>query len=120
MKDKSSTPVYSTLVYSTDGGRIKPRAEKPVDNGDKKYRDPDDGFVRIHRESKGRGGKGVCVITGLKLKADALNELAKKLKQACGTGGTVKDQVIEIQGDNREKLKVTLEKLGYNVKLAGG
>lgn len=108
------------LVYSTDVGRIKAAKEKNTVTTNSHYRDPDDGFIRIHRESKGRGGKGVCVITGLKLKTDELNELAKKLKQSCGTGGTVKDKVIEIQGDQRERLQQALEKLGYKVKLAGG
>ena len=113
-------PPSSTLVYSTDTGRIKAAKEKQSPDTHSHYRDPDDGFVRIRRETKGRGGKGVCVVTGLKLPADKLDELAKKLKQSCGSGGTVKDTVIEIQGDQRERLKQTLEKLGYNVKLAGG
>ena len=85
-----------------------------------KPRDPQDGIVRIHRETKGRGGKGVCVITGLPLAEAPLKELARQLKQHCGTGGTVKDDVIEIQGDQREKIKLFLEKTGYKVKLAGG
>lgn len=113
-------PPSSTLVYSTGIGRIKTEKEKNTPDTQQHYRDPDDGFVRIHRETKGRGGKGVCVVTGLKLSTDDLNELAKKLKQSCGTGGTVKDKVIEIQGDQRERLKQALEKLGYQVKLAGG
>jgi len=117
---KDSRPSTSTLVYSTGLGRIKPQKEKPVTESTNNYRDPDDGFIRIHRESKGRGGKGVCIVTGLKLKPDELGDVAKKLKQTCGTGGTVKDAVIEIQGDQRERLKQALEKMGYNVKLAGG
>ena len=116
----NSRPPSSTLVYSTDVGRIKAPKEKNTPETGSHYRDPDDGFVRIHRESKGRGGKGVCVVTGLKLKVDELNDLAKKLKQSCGTGGTVKANLIEIQGDQRERLKQALEKLGYKVKLAGG
>lgn len=86
----------------------------------KKLQDPKDGVVRIHRETKGRAGKGVCVITGLPLRDDQLKELAKKIKQHCGTGGTVKDHTIEIQGDQREKIKLLLESLGHTVKLAGG
>jgi translation initiation factor 1 len=116
----NSRPPSSTLVYSSAVGRIKAQNEKKAAAINNSYRDPDDGFIRIHRESKGRGGKGVCIITGLKLKTDELNELAKKLKQACGTGGTVKDNIIEIQGDQRERIKLALEKLGYPVKLAGG
>lgn len=102
-----------TLVYSTDKGRIKeatPTQELPQG----------DGIVRIHRDSKGRKGKGVSVITGLALDADALKALAQKLKKQCGCGGTVKEFTIEIQTDNREQLKSLLEKIGYQVKLAGG
>jgi translation initiation factor 1 len=116
----NSRPPSATLVYSTGLGRIKPAKEKNMTEASNSYRDPDDGIIRIHRESKGRGGKGVCVITGLKLKNNELLELAKKLKQICGTGGTVKDHLIEIQGDQRERLKQSLEKMGYTVKLAGG
>lgn len=116
----NSRPPGSTLVYSTDVGRIKTPKEKNIPDPASHFRDPDDGFVRIHSETKGRGGKGVCIITGLKLRGDELNELAKKLKQSCGSGGAVKGSLIEIQGDQRERLKQVLEKLGYKVKLAGG
>lgn len=85
-----------------------------------KIQDPKDGVIRIHRETKGRGGKGVSIVTGLPLAEASLKELAKQLKQHCGTGGTVKDATIEIQGDQRERIKLFLEKLGYKVKLAGG
>lgn len=103
----------SRLVYSTDQGRIKeaPAAEKAPEG---------DGIVRLHRESKGRGGKGVTLVKGLPLKAEELKTLAKELKQVCGTGGTVKDGVIEIQGEQREKLKPVLEKKGFTVKISGG
>ncbi|MCL2918189.1 stress response translation initiation inhibitor YciH [Shewanella litorisediminis] len=101
------------LVYSTDKGRIdEPTPEVEVPKGD--------GVVRIHRDSKGRKGKGVSVISGLGLGTDALKELAQKLKKQCGCGGTVKDFDIEIQTDNRELLKGLLEKQGFTVKLAGG
>jgi len=77
--------------------------------------------VRVSRESKGRGGKTVTVITGLQsLHPNALQELATKLKQACGTGGTVKDGNIEIQGDQRTKIMQELQKKGYQPKLSGG
>lgn len=104
----------SRLVYSTETGRIKPAKTQPDPAT------PKDSFVRLHRESKGRGGKGVTLITGLPLDAEALKSLAKELKQVCGSGGTVKDGVIEIQGEHREKLKPVLEKKGFQVKIAGG
>ena len=101
------------LVYSTDFGRIpdeKPGKKPPTG----------DGIVRIKRETKGRKGKGVTTISGLLLEDKALKDLAKELKKICGTGGSVKDHVIEIQGDNREKIKGFLESRNYTVKLAGG
>ena len=102
----------SRLVYSTDAGRIKEtQTEQPVET---------DGIVRIRRETKGRKGKGVTTVSGTGLADKELKTLAKQLKQKCSTGGTVKDGVIEIQGDHRDKLKAELEKLGHNVKLAGG
>lgn len=78
-----------------------------------------DGIVRLLRETKGRKGKGVTLITGLGLSEVKLDELAKTLKKKCGTGGTVKDFVIEIQGDHRELLKIELEKLKFTVKISG-
>ena len=79
-----------------------------------------DAVVRISRQTKGRKGKGVSLVTGLPLSSDALEKLARQLKQRCGAGGAVKDGVIEIQGDHREVLAQELGKLGYKVKLAGG
>ncbi len=79
-----------------------------------------DGIVRVRRETSGRGGKTVTTIDGVGLASDALAALAGELKRACGTGGTVRDYVIEIQGDHREKLVGLLEARGYVVKLAGG
>ncbi|MCL1126550.1 stress response translation initiation inhibitor YciH [Shewanella surugensis] len=103
----------SSLVYSTDGGRItSTKTEKNIPEGD--------GIVRIHKDSKGRKGKGVSVIKGLDLDEKALKTLAQKLKKQCGCGGTVKDFTIEVQTDNRDLLKSLLEKLNYTVKLAGG
>ncbi len=102
----------SRLVYSTDAGRIKETlTEQPIET---------DGIVRIRRETKGRKGKGVTTVSGTGLADKELKTLAKQLKQKCSTGGTVKDGVIEIQGDHRDKLKTELEKLGHTVKLAGG
>lgn len=104
------------LVYSTDGGRIaKDKPEKQASAADK-----GDGIVRIKRETKGRKGKGVTTISGLALEADALKKLAGELKKSCGTGGAIKQGVIEIQGDNRDKIKQMLEQRGFKVKLAGG
>ena len=76
--------------------------------------------MRIRRETKGRKGKGVTTLTGFSLSETDLKLLAKQLKQKCSTGGTVKDGIIEIQGDHREILRVELEKRGHRAKLAGG
>ena len=81
---------------------------------------PVDDFVRLRRETKGRGGKTVVTITGLPLDASGLRDLAANLKRVCGAGGAVKDGIIEIQGDHRERLVAELEKRDYKVKLAGG
>ena len=77
-------------------------------------------MVRVARETRGRKGKGVSVVTGVPLAGDELALLARQLKQRCGAGGTVRDGVIEIQGEHRDTLVVELEKLGYTVKRAGG
>lgn len=76
--------------------------------------------VYLHRESKGRGGRGVSLVKNLALSEMDMKALAKKLKQACGSGGTVKAGVIEIQGEHREKIAEVLSKLGYKSKIAGG
>lgn len=102
-----------TLVYSTETGRIKPEAEKP-------QREKGDGIVRIQKQTKGRKGKGVMVITGLDLDDAPLKLLAAELKKKCGCGGSVKNGTIEIQGDDRELVKKLLEAKGHTVKLAGG
>lgn len=102
-----------SLVYSTDVGRIKQEEIK-------QERPKGDGIVRIQRETKGRKGKGVCVVTGLDMDDTQLKLLAAQLKKVCGCGGAVKDGGIEIQGDNREKIKDFLIKQGHTVKLAGG
>ncbi|CDT46257.1 stress response translation initiation inhibitor YciH [Vibrio coralliirubri] len=102
-----------SLVYSTETGRIKPEEEKV-------QRPKGDGIVRIQKETKGRKGKGVSVVTGLDLDDAPLKLMAAELKKVCGCGGSVKDGNIEIQGDAREKIKAHLEKKGYKVKFAGG
>ena len=79
-----------------------------------------DGIIRIRREVKGRKGKTVTVIYGFQFDQGDLKSLAKLLKQQCGTGGSVKDDMIIIQGDHREKLMKLLEAQGHKVKLSGG
>lgn len=83
-------------------------------------REAGDGVVRIGRETKGRKGKGVTLITGVPLAEEELKALASRLKQLCGTGGTVREGVIEIQGDQRDRLVQWFEQQGYKVKRAGG
>jgi len=101
------------LVYSTAKGRVTDAAQSP--------RAPrGDGIVRVRRETQGRGGKTVTSIAGVGASEDKLRELAGELKRLCGTGGTVKDWVIEIQGDHRDKIVASLQQRGYTVKLAGG
>lgn len=102
-----------SLVYSTEVGRIKPEAPQIE-------RPKGDGIVRIQRQTSGRKGKGVCIITGVDLDDKGLMSLASELKRRSGCGGSVKDGVIEIQGDNRDHLKQMLEQKGFTVKLAGG
>ena len=105
----------SILVYSTESGRVKPgtAAKKPVSQ-------LTDGFVRLRREVKGRGGGTVIVISGVPLPTLQIKELAGALKKKCGCGGTVKDGIIEIQGDHRDTLSAELQARGFKVKLAGG
>lgn len=79
-----------------------------------------DGVVRVSRETKGRKGKGVTVITGVPLASPELADLAKQLKNRCGAGGTVKNGVIEIQGDHRDRLVTELQGRGWTVKRSGG
>ena len=101
------------IVYSTDTGRIRPEKKKAsAPKGD--------GIVRVGRETKGRKGAGMTVVTGVPLHPEGLRELAKVLKQKCGTGGTVKNGRIEIQGDHRDLLVAELQAQGYTVKRSGG
>lgn len=109
------------LVYSTDQGRLCPDCEQPTTECQcKNEQTIGDGNVLISLETKGRKGKGVTVVKGLPITEEKLKTLAKKLKAQCGTGGAVKDGHIEIQGDNRQKLKNLLEKEGYKSKFSGG
>lgn len=114
----------SRIVYSTDFGRRCPQCQRPIADCVCKDRarsaSRGAGQVRVGRETKGRKGKGVTVITGLPLAMPQLEELAKRLKKRCGSGGTVRDGVIEIQGDHRDLLVAELERLGFPAKRAGG
>ena len=120
----------SRLVWSSESGRICPDCGKPVSscmcrnkkNGTqqpaRKY--PDDGIIRIMRETKGHNGKTVTIIGNTPFKETELKEFAKKLKARCGTGGTVKDNEIIIQGDHRQVILDEIIKQGYKAKPAGG
>jgi translation initiation factor 1 len=104
----------SRLVYSTGDGdqRKRPAAKTTAPEL------PRDGVVRIFRGKGGRGGKTMSVVRGLPPRD--VDTVAKDLKKHCGSGGTVKDGAVEIQGDHREKIAARLESQGYVVKLAGG
>ena len=112
------------LVYSTEGGRMCPACRQPQSQCACKAQDAarvlGDGKVRVTRETSGRGGKAVTVVRGLPLDAAALQALGKQLKAACGTGGTVKDGVVEVQGDHADKVLAWLNARGYAAKRAGG
>lgn len=119
----------SNFVYSTEHGKICAECGRPPAGcacGNAKARAERerlanaDGVVRVARETKGRKGAGVSLVSGVPLAGAELKALAKDLKKACGTGGTLKDGVIEIQGDHRDKLVVALERRGYTVKRVGG
>jgi translation initiation factor 1 len=123
------SPTLSNWVYSSETGRICPDCSQPVAQcqcaANKKAlaaagSASPDGIVRVQRETKGRGGKSVTLVRGLALNAEALAALGKQLKAACGSGGTVKDGVIELQGDHVLTLVAALEKRGYKVKRVGG
>jgi len=121
---RSSSKDNTELVYSTEqGGMLSKKGKSPSKGARKKQQQPTpkrDGVVRVSRETKGRKGKGVTLITGLPHNMDDLRDLAKQLKQKCGSGGTVKDGVIEIQGDHRDMLVDELTKQGHTVKRSGG
>jgi translation initiation factor 1 len=110
---KEQTVTDEALVYSTNSGRVQSKQQK-------EKTPPSDGFAHVRRETKGRKGKGVITIAGLGLDSKSLKALAKKLKTTCGTGGTVTNNIIEIQGDKRDVIKVVLEKEGFKVKFIGG
>jgi len=111
------------LVYSDSLGKICPNCQQAIGSCRCQQQEKvktGDGIVRISRETKGRKGKGVTLVSGVPLDATGLKALARELKQLCGTGGTLKEGVIEIQGDQRDKLLPVLQNKGWKVKLAGG
>lgn len=111
------------LVYSTDRGSLCPSCGLAPGGCRCRVAEvtpPGDGVVRIGRETKGRKGAGVTIIRGLNLSAGELVQLAGALKKKCGSGGTVKNGIIEIQGDHRQYLAADLTARGFKVKLAGG
>ena len=117
-------PAAGGLVYSTDGGRMCPGCRHPLAACSCDARAAPagkaDGIVRVSRETKGRGGKAVTLVHGLVLDAEALAALGKRLRSACGAGGTVKDGVVEVQGDHAERIAGLLTAEGWTVKRAGG
>ena len=117
-----SRPPSGGLVYSTDAGRMCPACRLSVAacTCGRQALPTGDGIVRVSRETKGRAGKGVTLVRGLAVDTAALAALARQLKAACGSGGTVKEGVIEIQGDHCERVIDWLRREGRTVKRAGG
>lgn len=121
---------YSRTVYTTESGRICPDCGKPISEcvckkeksapPAARYSPINDGIVRVSLDRKGRAGKAVSVISGLKESETALHQLAAELKRRCGAGGTLKGAIIEIQGDHRDTLIELLKAKGYTVKRSGG
>lgn len=110
------------LVYSTDAGRMCPVCRNPLAQCSCRQAvvPMGDGVVRVSRETKGRGGKSVTLVRGVALAPGQLAALGKELRTACGSGGTVKDGVIEVQGDHADRVVELLKARGHHVKRAGG
>ena len=121
-KKASSLAALGGLVYSTDAGRHCPDCGQPVAacSCGQPVLPEGDGIARVRRETKGRGGKAVTTISGVPLAGDELKALATALKKRCGTGGALKDGVIEIQGEHVELLLAELAKRGFKAKKSGG
>jgi len=120
-------PASGGLVYSTEGGRMCPACLQPAAAcacaaraAQAAAQRRGDGIVRVSRETQGRGGKAVTVVRGVNGDADALTALGRRLRAACGSGGTLKDGVLEVQGDHRDRVVALLAQEGYTVKRAGG
>lgn len=131
MSPNPQPPAGSRLVYSTEVGRVCPncgrparecgcRGKSPVAAPRAINAPPKDGVVRVSRDKRNRRGKTATVVTGVPADPASLREIGTTLKRLCGSGGTVKDGVIEIQGDHRELVASRLTQMGYRVKLAGG
>ncbi len=124
MKSKSKAATGpGGLVYSTDSGRMCPACRQPVADctcNATPTSPRSDGVVRVSLDTKGRAGKGVTVVRGLAVNAAALSALGKQLKAACGSGGTVKDGTVEVQGDHCERVMAVLKAQGFAVKRSGG
>lgn len=121
MKSRKSTE--TSLVYSSEFGRMCPECARPVADcicRKSRVAPAGDGVVRIRRETKGRGGKTVTVISGLPLDSSGVKKLAGELKRFCGAGGALKDGIIEIQGDHCGAVLQELERRGFRAKRAGG
>ena len=122
MKNSLTSRSLGGLVYSTDAGRMCPGCRKAaaacVCNSSPAPKT--DGVVRVSLQTKGRAGKSVTVVKGLPLQAEPLALLGKQLRAACGSGGTAKDGIIEVQGDHVVVVMALLQKQSYAVKRAGG
>ena len=110
------------LVYSTEAGRMCPGCRQPLAQCScgAPVLPKVDGAVRVSRQTKGRGGKTVTLVRGVPLAAEALEQLGKQLRTACGAGGTVRDGVIEVQGDHADRIVGLLQAQGHSVKRSGG
>ncbi len=112
------------LVYSTETGRMCPGCRQPLSacscKAAARAAPAGDGVAKVARQTKGRGGKCVTVVSGLALDAVSLATLGKQLRSACGSGGTVKDGVIEVQGDHCEQILQVLASQGHRAKRTGG
>lgn len=117
-------PAPGGLVYSSDAGRMCPTCRRPAAACTCRARGnaapAGDGVARVSRETKGRGGKAVTLVRGVPLGVEAVAALGKRLRNACGAGGTLKDGVLEIQGDHAERIVELLKAEGFAVKRAGG